>query len=239
MKSFGVDGCREGWFYFGLADGNAEFGVVSQLQDLLQRTEAESPVFVDIPIGLLEGGECERLCDLEARKVLSPRRGSSVFPVPSRPAIYAENYREALRRNRRALGKGLSKQSWAITPKIREVDELLQSRPDLRTLVREVHPEICFWALTGKPALHSKKTRVGFRERLSTLESHLPDAAAMVAAAFLEHGGFEAQRDDIVDALVLALCASHAGECSTLPATPELDASGLQMEMVYWPVKVS
>ena len=239
MRAWGVDGCKDGWFFFGLDDGDPEYGVVPELGNLLDRIDAEADVLVDIPIGLLDSGDRERLCDLEARRILSPRRASSVFPAPCRPAVYAGDYEEAQRRNRAALGKGLSKQSWAISPKIREVDELLQSRSDSRRQVREVHPEVCFWALVGHPMLHSKKTREGFRERLAALEPHVSNAAELVATAFLEHGGFEAQRDDIIDALVAALCASRINQCSTLPAELELDPSGLPMEMVYWqPISV-
>lgn len=59
--------------------------------------------------------------------------------------------------------------------------------------------------------------------------------APLPAIAFLEQGGFEAQRDDIIDALMLALSASHVAECVTLPPEPEIDAYGLRMEIVYRP----
>jgi predicted RNase H-like nuclease len=235
LKAWGADGCRKGWFYFAMGQADPEFGVVRTLADLVERAGPDDPIFVDIPIGLHDTSERERLCDLEARRVLSPVRGSSVFPTPARSSVYAETYEEAARCNREALGKGLSRQSWGIVPKIREVDELLRQRPELVGLVREVHPEVCFWALHGAPMLHSKRTREGFRARMDTLGAHLPSTDELVAAAYLEHGGFDAARDDIVDALVAALTAAHADGCLTLPATPEVDAGGMPMEIVYWP----
>jgi predicted RNase H-like nuclease len=41
-------------------------------------------------------------------------------------------------------GKAVTKQTFAILQKIREVDALLQTRPELREVVREVHPEVAF-----------------------------------------------------------------------------------------------
>jgi len=61
-----------------------------------------------------------------------------------------------------------------------------------------------------------------------------PRTGCLSQRAFLKHGGFEAARDDIVDALVAALCAAYCEECQTLPAELELDAEGLRMQMVYW-----
>jgi predicted RNase H-like nuclease len=140
--------------------------VVQALEDLLERIPQGAVVLVDVPIGLPEARTGSRRCDTSARRVLTPF-GSSVFPVPSRQAVFAETYQEAVELNREILGIGLSKQSWGICPKIREVDAFLQARPDLRGQVREVHPEICFWGLTGRPIGHSKRMREGFRARLA------------------------------------------------------------------------
>jgi predicted RNase H-like nuclease len=211
VKAWGLDSCKKGWFFVALGDDGPEFGVVPTLADLIQRAGPDDPILVDIPIGLLESGAAGRRCDREARQVLSPERVSSVIPVPARQAIYAESYKEASRLNREVLGKGLSKQSWAIARKIREVDQLLQERRELRGRIREVHPEVCFWALDGAPMSHYKKTRAGLHQRMAILERHVPRVSETVAAAFLEHGGFEAARDDIIDAMVAALTASHLG----------------------------
>ena len=190
-------------------------------------------MLIDIPIGLPDEGSTERLCDLEARKVLAPHRTSSVFPVPSRAATYADSYEEACERDEAARGKRLSRQSWAIVPKIREVDSLLRAHPEIRPRLRETHPEVCFWGLSGHSMRHSKKTREGFHKRLEILCEVLPDAPDLFGAAFLMHGGFEASRDDILDALAAAVSASRLGECLTLPRVPETDSTGLPMEIVY------
>ncbi len=133
----------------------------------------------------------------------------------------------------------MSKQSWAISPKIREVDSLLQRHSQLRARVRETHPEVCFWGLAQRPMQYSKKTREGFQERLEILEEAWGPATDVIAEAFLQYGGFEAQRDDVVDAVVAAVCASRIEQCLTLPGEPETDATGLPMAIVYWPATAS
>ena len=235
MQVWGVDGCKSGWFYFRLDEKASEFGVTESLTDLVKLTSPGPTILIDIPIGLRSEGSTERLCDLEARRALGPGRASSVFPAPCRDAIHADSYEEVSRLNKARLGRKLSKQTWAITPKIREVDSLLQHHPMARSRLRETHPELCFRGLAGTPMHHSKKTREGFRERLAVLANWVPDASDRVAEEFLEYGGFEAQRGDIVDALVAAVCAMRIDQCVTLPATPERDATGLPMEMVCLP----
>jgi predicted RNase H-like nuclease len=236
MKAWGVDGCRGGWFFFGIDEDSAKGGVVPSLEELVERMPRDSILLVDMPIGL--PADRSRRCDMEARKVLAPF-GSRVFPVPSREAVYSDTYEMAAEVNRSTVGVGLSKQSWGICPKIREVDSLLQARPELRGQVREVHPEVCFWGLSGRAIGDSKKTREGFRTRLKALEDVWFRAPGVVADAYLEYGGFEAQRDDILDALVAAVNALYIDSCRTLPSVMEKDATGLPMEMVYWPAGAS
>ena len=127
MPGIGIDGCTHGWFFVRLDGAESSFGVASRLVDL-PKAEPTSTMLIDIPIGLPDEGSTERLSDLEARKVLTPHRTFSVFPVPSRAATYADSYEEACERNEAARGKRLSRQSWAIVPKIREVDSPLRAR---------------------------------------------------------------------------------------------------------------
>lgn len=232
----GVDGCRAGWFFVQFEGDTPTYGVIRRCSELIDRLPGDSVVLVDVPIGLRnEKGSAERLCDREARRRLAPKLSSSVFPAPSRWALSASSYAEACDRNVQMLGKKLSKQSWAIAPKIREVDDLLQEPEHARSTVREVHPEICFWGLRGTPMRHPKRTREGFNERLEILSRHLPVSRSVGANAFLNNGGYEVGRDDILDALVAVCCALRIVDCHTIPSAPERDERGLPMEMVYFP----
>jgi predicted RNase H-like nuclease len=80
---------------------------------------------------------------------------------------------------------------------------------------------------------YAKNTRDGFLDRMNLLKLVEPIAEEMIAAAFLVHGGFDAARDDVVDAFVAAICARAAENLRTLPDKPKLDKRGLPMEICY------
>jgi predicted RNase H-like nuclease len=97
-------------------------------------------------------------------------------------AVRAEAIAVARELNRGELGRSLSEQSWGICRKIREVDDLLLGKPGPRAEVREVHPEVCFWALAGRsPMKHNKKHKEGLGERLAVLQhlSQTPRASSI------------------------------------------------------------
>ena len=75
----------------------------------------------------------------------------------------------ALSRASALRGKAISKQTFAILPKIREIDDLLQTRTELRPVVREVHPEVSFAELVGNPMIYRKSSVAGREERRTAL----------------------------------------------------------------------
>jgi predicted RNase H-like nuclease len=231
----GVDGCPAGWIWVGHDGRGYLHGVASDFQEVVERAGEDGLVLVDIPIGLPEGPPAVRACDREARRLLSPRRHTSVFPVPCRQALDADSYEEASARNREVLDRGLSKQSWNLLPRIREVDEILRARPELVGRVRECHPELVFRGLAGAPATASKTTREGCRERLDLLAARSPALVGAAGRAYLEHGGWDATRDDVLDAAAALLCARRIDQCATVPEEPPRDPRGLPMEMVWLP----
>jgi predicted RNase H-like nuclease len=70
-----------------------------------------------------------------------------VFAVPCREALEAETLEIAKRTNLAKIRRSLTAQTWAICPKIAEVDLFLRSELGKRALIREGHPEVCFWAV--------------------------------------------------------------------------------------------
>src|SRR5450759_4241933 len=94
----GVDGCAAGWIVVqrDTESGRSSWCLASA--GLASGVRRLSSVF--IPIGLLDaalpGG---RACDMAARKLLGPKRGSSVFPPPVRAALDCRTYPEALQAN--------------------------------------------------------------------------------------------------------------------------------------------
>ena len=134
----GVDGCKEGWFYFREDQTSVSFGVASDLKNLTRILPKDSRIFIDIPIGLIDSGSEGRACDLAARKALGSPRASSVFPAPAYPVLRTTEYEEAKIVSLRAIGKKLSKQVFAITPKIREVNDFLLSNRNSEYAIRRV-----------------------------------------------------------------------------------------------------
>jgi predicted RNase H-like nuclease len=211
-----------------MSPGPSAVRKVAKLRDIFDDTPFDI-VAIDVPIGLLDaykiGG---RACDVAARKLLGPRR-SSVFAPPIRAVLAAKSWAEACELSRASsrYGKAISKQTYAIVDKIMEVDQLLQDRPNLRSIVREVHPEVCFCELVGKPMTHSKVRSAGRKERLAVLGRAFPNLDTIVNAG----GARGLPIEDILDATVacwsaLRLAAGHGK--SVLEVVP-YDATGLPM----------
>jgi len=238
MTYIGVDACKAGWFAVVLeGKTNWKVNVFRDVFSLWNQHKDARLILIDIPIGLRDSGSNERSCDKPARRLLGRKRGSSVFPVPCRAAIYA-NVTEASDINKRLTDRRLSKQVLGIIPKIKEVDELLSADMTARSRIREIHPEICFWALNGKKSMtFSKKDERGIQERKEALISVYPYCGDIFNYAEREYIRKEVARDDILDALVAAVTASKERQgISTIPENPVFDSKGLPMEMVYYPI---
>ena len=236
----GADGCKRGrWLAVILTEnGNWDITIFDDIRHLWEKCSNADLILLDVPIGLRESGTEERLCDVEARKQLNElgsRRGSSVFPAPCRAAVHKENGDEPSEINRKLTGRRLSLQSLNIIPYIRQVDRLLQEDKAARSLIREVHPEICFWAFNNsEPMQCSKKRKCGREQRTKVLESVFPKTRELIDEARRICWGKKVATDDILDALAAAITARAAPDgLLTIPETPEVDSRGLPMEMVY------
>lgn len=213
VRVLGVDGCRDGWVGVGLDPGPVAYAA-PDLATLIARAEndgAVGRVGVDIPIGLTE--DVERKPDRAAQELLGPRR-SSIFVTPVRAALAAADHATGVAINRRTVGAGFSIQAWGLRAKIFEVDELVEAGE--QRLV-EVHPELSFRALAGRPATYPKKTWAGQRERLDLLERAGIDLRA------LEGDTGSAAPDDVVDAAVCAWTARRVeqGVAVSVPDPPQ------------------
>ena len=237
MKFIGIDGCKDGWFCVSLDDGEAySYRIIQDTESLEQHLGHATSVLIDIPIGLLDAGTDERQCDKQARKLLRPKRSSSVFPAPARQTLQASSYEQAQLINRHSNGRGLSQQSWNIVPRIRQIDDLITSNTSLQGVVRESHPELCFWALNDRAAMQYNKKKIeGKQERLAVLEKFFGQCHELLEQASSQYLRRQLAYDDIIDAMVCAITAKHGyNNYTTVPAVPDLDVQGLAMEMVYW-----
>lgn len=229
--ALGIDGCRGGWVIAFRVDDEIQFETRADLPSLNDALALEASVMIDMPIGLLsEGGT--RHCDALARAQLRPYRSSSVFGVPAREVVSCTDYPEANALSRTLSGKGLSKQSFYLFPKIRELENwLLQS--DRKGVWHECHPEVAFACLNGGVALQaSKKTEEGRAARLLLLRE-LGDVDSALARGLKTYPRKEVLPDDFIDALVCLLTAERAPEKRiVLPQVGPSDGNGLRMEIV-------
>jgi predicted RNase H-like nuclease len=231
----GVDGCKAGWFVV-IANANTgeitDFQRVNKLADLFQYSYKLSIIAVDVPIGLLSDAKSGgRNCDILARGLLGHPRSSSVFSPPVRGALnHPENYSDANYANRKSSKEeiGISKQCFGIFPKIIEANTLIN--PELQNVIKEVHPEVCFWKMGGEvSSFYSKRVIKGREERLNLLSSV---GFSCVSDVFGKYPRSEVQLNDIIDAAAACWTAIRIlkGEAIRLPATPDRDTSGLFME---------
>lgn len=109
---------------------------------MVKKYDDFNELLIDMPIGFPSNQDGIRP-DTVARKIIYPRT-STIFPVPSRSAVYAVLKEDQIKSNKKSLGKGLSSQTVAIIPKMRELDIFLQEYTEYKNVVKESHPEIRF-----------------------------------------------------------------------------------------------
>lgn len=229
--ALGIDGCRGGWVVAFRVDGEIQFETRVDLPSCNEVLALDASVMIDMPIGLLsEGGT--RHCDALARAQLRPYRSSSVFGVPAREVASCTNYAEANALSRKLSGKGLSKQSFYLFPKIRELDGWLV-QPGRKGVWHECHPEVAFACLNGGVALKaSKKTEEGRAARLRLLRE-LGNVESALSRGLANYPRKEVLPDDFIDALVCLLTAERAPDRRiVLPQGGPSDDNGLRMEIV-------
>ena len=198
--------------------GSVSWRICTSTEDLFYGSDAPVLLGLDMPIGLPDCGP--RPCDLEARRRLGFPRGSSVFPAPIRSLLAARSYAEACALRLAVDNKKISRQTWAILPKIRDVDALLRNDPELQDRVREVHPEVCFSILAGRPMEYRKKRKQGREERLRLLETVF---GAGLHAAVADRRALGCPLDDLLDAFIACWTAEriYCGRAETwLPPFP-------------------
>lgn len=233
-RSFvGIDACKGKWVAVRISDSGIEVGKFHTIGEICSSYPDCESYLIDIPVGLPEHSEHLRP-DAAVRKALG-RKGSTIFGVPCRQAVYAESNEAAKELNKEVLGKSLSFQSLGITRAIRQVDEFLEGSPEWKNRLLESHPEFCFLKLSGiGTELGDKKTDEGKKRRLELLEKHFPGAEAAVDR-FLAQVPGRKKADDAVDALCLAVMGREMAirGKKTVPEKPMEDGRGLIMQMVY------
>ncbi len=230
----GADGCRSGWIVVAFPAGAPKRATVSlaeRIADVPGMAQPLDRLLIDMPIGLPDvaarGG---RACDKAARALLGWPRSASVFSPPARPTLAAADYPDALARNRATApdAPGLSKESFYLFPRIREVDAWIT--PHRQAWASEGHPEVSFARLnqeqTGGGSLRpGKRTPQGRQLRCDLLIG-----AGFIPETWTKPKG--AAWDDVFDAAALAWSAARwlAETEIVLPSgVAERDGRGLEM----------
>jgi predicted RNase H-like nuclease len=218
MRVLGVDACVPGWVAIELRGGEfAAAHVADRLTRLLSVVEdihSFHSVGIDMPLGLVETGWRE--ADLAAQTFVGARR-RSVFRVPPRAVwkhdVWQEDsWERANQRCRQITGHGLSRQTWGLRDKLGEANQCLASG---QYPLHEVHPEVSFAAMNGRPLEHPKISWAGQMIRRALLARHgvhLPDQLGAAG---------NAGPDDVLDAAAAAWSAHRiaTGHANRLPTT--------------------
>ena len=226
----GVDGCRGGWIAAVLDHGDMRLRKYDDLSSLIEEYPAFDAFLIDMAIGLRNSTK-EIRPDDEAKKELGPR-ASTVFPIPSRDAVYADGEENQKLANIRTLGKSLAKQSIAIIPKIKELDIFLNDHPEYKNKILESHPEVDFARLNGAVLMSRKQEEPGPSQRINVLSEFLDKKELF--GMYDKAKELRCNQDDLIDAICLAVTgALYAhGEYETIPAEPEADEKGLLMQLI-------
>jgi len=234
----GIDGCKAGWIAVWHPAGNrlaAQIGVFKTFAEICDSLPRETLIGVDMPIGLPDHVEAGgRAPDRLARLVLGPRR-SSVFPVPSRAAVYAfaDGYPRACSVARATSSPpwAPSKQAFWLFPRIQEIDQALRADRDLAGRVFEIHPEVAFRMMQGTPLLEPKKKNGRCHEAgMELRKALLRDQGFPVSVV-----GHELPRgaglDDLLDACAVSWSTARIenSEAEVFIEPPGLDGMGLRV----------
>ena len=225
----GIDGASGGWVCVrAKLDNlkNTEFIFAKNLKELIN--DQVQLVLIDMPVGLniitKKGG---RDVDRFARNKLIKRK-SSIFNAPSRMILEEKDYSEANKLSKQ-FGLGLSKQSWNLIPKIKELDLILRSKR--KTKIYESHPELSFQEMKGAYLEFKKKDKEGVKERSKILIHN--NFKASFIDEFVNKNIKEYKPDDFIDACALFWSAKRTinGLELNIPDQPSFDSEGIIMQM--------
>ena len=208
MRVLGVDGCKRGWVGVVLDDDTEPVALVERSIDRLAAAAgAVAAIGIDMPIHLNESSD--RVCDSAARQLIRPFT-SRVFNAPVLSVLDCEAYPDACAASFAAMGKKISRQTWGLVPKIREVEHW---RTSAQCAVYEVHPEAAFAAMAGSVIAARKRTSEGAELRRVSLRAQgftPPERPSGVGV------------DDLLDACAAAWSTRRLvrGEGCSLPDPP-------------------
>lgn len=209
IPCLGIDGYPKGWVAARREDDVVTW-LTCPVKGIGRLLADDVVVGIDMPIGLAETGWRE--CDRRAKGELG-RAGSRVFMTPPRGVLelgLTTPNEQVQALSRELTGQGTSRQAMGLAERILALDAELAMA---QATVIEVHPELSFAELAGRP-LASKKTARGVGERLTALRPWLRTIDAVLSDA-----PSDVPTDDALDALIALWSAERwrDGSARTLP----------------------
>lgn len=162
-------------------------------------------------------------------------KASSVFNTPCRQAVDESDYPNASNVNFKIMGRKLTKQSFAIMPKIKELDSFLHNHPKWKNRILESHPEYCFFLLNaGAPIPENKQTTEGSMKRRNILNKYYSECDGLLEMFKSKYPTLSAKTDDFLDALALAVIGGIGLKTGyhSIPKCPSVDARGIKMQII-------
>ena len=220
----GIDGTSSGWI---ASIGNSKNKYVTKIKffkdlDTLLSLHPESIIVIDMPIELNKK-KYLRKCDILAKKYLGKNFQSSIFIPPLKNILECATFQDANKLSKKIAGKGLSKQSWYLKNKIREVRDLAK----VSNKIYEGHPECSFKMLKNKSLKAKKKSVLGIFERLELLRKAGLDPLSVNLQ--LDNNS-TTKIDDVLDSMVLFITALRIYEgnylCLEKTETKDNDDNG-------------
>lgn len=203
----GISACKNGWVACVLptTDEPASYITHTKLRSLLGVFPGLQLACIDIPT-VLEEGPGPRGCDDRARKILG-LRGKTDGYAPSKSVLKCKSYKDAVRCNKRDTGIMLSKESWALIPKMKEIAELMNGGPRWASKLLESNPDLVILGLTGDLPQSSDKTTKGLTERRDILREFGIDISTKDIGKYSKKGKVQFTSKNIYGATFLALGA--------------------------------
>ncbi|WFF72994.1 DUF429 domain-containing protein [Proteiniclasticum sp. QWL-01] len=229
----GIDGCKGKWLGIELSEQTYHIHLFDHISEICAFFRETDRILLDMPIGLAES-PADRRPEPELRRYLKGK-ASSVFNAPCRQALNESDHSTASAVNRKYLGKGLSRQTFNIMPKIQEVDRFLEMNPEWKDRLWESHPEYCFSLLNkGMPIAENKQTSAGALVRLELLTVVEPRSPRILTTFQELYLKLARKTDDLLDALVLAVIGRIGleGQTTSLPEPAPRDPQGIPMRIM-------
>lgn len=221
----GVDWMKGKWLAVELHNNIVHYDTFTSIKELCDYHENADVILIDVPIGLPENTEqAKDRPDQSARDYLKVKnRKSSIFNVPFRQMVYAENKEEFKELNVK-LGAKVSSQGFGIVNCIKDVDEFLNANPEWQNRLLESHPECAFQALNNGQGLDSSKhSDEGIELRSQILSKYVRNVKDLLMMTS------SSAREDVLDALCLAVTAKVGYK--SIPENPKTDSKGLKMQI--------